>query len=99
MAKLWDKYKLPILVTIIFGSWIYLGAIGYFVGRYHGQTAIAEGKMGLRWVKLENEPNDKEWMLVVRTADERNFLFNRDKNITRYVSDEQIQYIGELVTP
>lgn len=82
------------LLTVFAVSWVYLAIAGYFMGNYHGQSAIWEGKIGVNWVKAK----EKWWIFVVRSNDGRNFLFDRENTLTIIVSDNEISQINGNVT-
>lgn len=81
-------------VATLIVLWASLALSGYLMGVYHGQAAIWEGKMGLRWVRSGGE----WWILVVRTDEKRNFLFDRIKQITKTVADGDIEEWNGRVT-
>jgi len=87
---------LPIAFSLglILSTWIYLATVGYNMGQYHGQSAIWEGKMGLRWVKVQG----KWWILVTKASNGRNFIFDRLNNRTLCVPEAAIEEFDGLVT-
>jgi hypothetical protein len=82
------------LITVFVLSWIYLAIAGYIMGNYHGHSAIWEGKMGVNWVKHKGA----WWIFVIRTNDGRNFLFNRENNISISVRDDEIEEYNGAVS-
>lgn len=85
----------PILVfaSLYMCASLSLLAAGYTMGNYHGHSAIWEGKMGLRWVRAKGD-----WrILVVRTTDGRNFLYDRANATSSVVADGDItEYDGPV---
>jgi len=76
----------------LLSAWIMLGISAQVMGRYHGQKAIAEGKMGVRAAKAF----DKWWLFVVRTEDGRNFLYDSKEKKACYVKDDQIAELRDF---
>jgi hypothetical protein len=72
----------------------YLAVLGYAMGQYHARSAIWEGKMGLRWVKVKGE----WWILVVRASNDRVFIFDRVGKRTRCVHEADIEEFDGAVT-
>ena len=50
--------------------------------------------MGVNWVKHKGS----WWVFVIRTNDGRNFLFDREKNISISVGDDEIEEYNGAVT-
>jgi hypothetical protein len=88
------KYSLATVAILFVCAFLYLGFVGYIMGNYHGQSAIWEGKMGLRWAQSKGS----WWILVVRTQDGRNFLFDREQSTSKVVSDNEIEQVDDFVT-
>ncbi len=83
------SFGVPRIVQWIAGSvlsCVYLAAMGYAVGNYHGQAAIWDGKMNTRWVKFENS----WWIFAARPNVDRNFIYDRINRKTKVVKDADI---------
>lgn len=88
------RFAFPLFVGALLVAWPYLLTVGTLMGRYHGRAAIWEGKMGLRWVRVDGA----WWIFVVRTSDGRVFIYDRDKKKARIVGDWAIQEIDGRVS-
>ena len=89
-----DSFAIMVIMLLFLFAWIYLALVGYLLGRYHGQSAIWEGRMGVRWVKVKGT----WWILVLRTDDGRNLVYNRKQGISKFISDEEIEQTNGFVT-
>lgn len=83
-----QNFIINILISLII-IWVYLALVGYFLGKYHGQSAIWEGRMGIKWAKIEGQ----WWLLVLRTIDERNLVYDRIHMVSKFVPDDKITQI------
>jgi hypothetical protein len=90
-----QNYPFLTLVVFVLVTWPYLGFVGYWMGNYHGYSAIWEGKMGHRWARVQNEK--QRWILVIRNGENRNFVYHRSTRRRRIVPDEEILCIEERV--
>lgn len=89
-----QQHFFAIVVLLLILAWVYLALVGYLLGIYHGQSAIWKGRMGVKWVEVEGI----WWILVTRTDDGRNLVYDREQGVGRFVSDDQIKQINGFVT-
>lgn len=81
----------------LFAFWTYCIAVGYALGTYHGRKAIWQGKMGLQWVTLRAE--NRRWILVEQADEDRVFVFDRDRQVARFIKRDDIEEMQERVGP
>lgn len=86
-------HLLAVLVLVFLLTWMYLGLVGYFLAKYHGQSAIKQGRMGVKMVKVGNA----WWLHVLRTPDGRNLIYDRKGRKSSFVADDKIKQSKEFV--
>lgn len=89
-------FTLAIIGSLLFPfiAGLYLYFMGYLMGKYHGYSAIWEGKMNVRWARVD----ERWWIFVARTDDELNILYDREGGKGRFFADSEIDELDGPVT-
>jgi hypothetical protein len=91
-----DYWKHPYIIFLLccIVALGYLAGLAQVMGRYHGQAAIWEGKMNVRWAKAAGE----WWIFVATTDDGRYILYQRERSISKLFSQQDIEEFDGPVT-